>query len=102
VRLHTDEQAQCFHQEYEMFRSNLATYPETNAGYSYVENVFRAAFALIAAILAVTPFQSNANTAKPAASDYADTQTRAELYRLAREVESISPNQAAELRYLAR
>lgn len=84
-----------------MSKSNVATYPEANAGYSYLENVFRAALALIAAALAVTPLQPQTKTVE-ATSDYVNVQARKELYRLAKEVEPIMPNQAAELRYLAR
>lgn len=86
-----------------MFRSNLAAYPAAEAGASsYVENVCRATLALFAAILAIAPVQSESKAAKPADSDRAGTQARDELYRLARDMESAMPNQAAELRYLAR
>lgn len=85
-----------------MSTSNLAAYPESTANYSYTENVCRAALALIAAVLALTPFQPNTKAAHPIPADYANVEARNELYRLAKEVEPIMPNQAAELRYFAR
>ena len=89
-----------------MFKPTLVTYPNVNAdrGYSYGENLGRAARAFLAALLAVEP-------AKQASKQVAASKGRLperdrlkgveELYSLAKQFDSIMPNQAAELRYLA-
>jgi hypothetical protein len=100
MRLHTDGRNE-FVQEYEMFRLNEATYPAADADPSYVGNLCRATLALFAAIFP-SPVRSGSASAKPAVSNCMGVKARNELCRLAREMESTMPNQAAELRYLSR
>jgi hypothetical protein len=84
-----------------MFKSRLATYPDANVRPSYLENVTRAALALVTAILAIAPVKSEAAAPKPAMSDHARAKRADELIRLAQEFEATMPSQAAELRFLA-
>jgi hypothetical protein len=59
---------------------------------SYLDDLWRATRSLFAAVLAIAPHKSGSN----------GDETREELFRLAGEIERMMPNQAAELRYLAR
>jgi hypothetical protein len=80
-------------QEYVMFRSNGATYPAMDVdSSSYLDNLWRATRSLFSAVLAIAPLKCGSN----------GDETREELFRLAGEIERMMPNQAAELRYLAR
>jgi len=84
-----------------MSRANFASYPYVSPIHSYGENLGRAARSFLAALLAidtakVEPAQANVTTAR-----IDKAATAKELNRLAREFDSIMPNQAAELRYLA-
>jgi hypothetical protein len=60
---------------------------------SYAENVGRAFRSLLAALLAIKPQQ----TAKPRAT----VRNQLAVFRMARQYEGLSPNLAAELRYIA-
>lgn len=84
-----------------MSRSNFATYPYDNPIHAYGENLGRAARTFIAALLAIDPAKVNASPATITAAPHDRVATAAELNRLARHFDSIMPNQAAELRYLA-
>ena len=65
----------------------------SNDGLSYGANVGRAFRSLLAALLAVKP----AGQASPAAK----LRDQLALFRLARDYEALSPNLAAELRFIA-
>lgn len=65
----------------------------SNDGLSYGANVGRAFRSLLAALLAVKP----ARDAAPAAT----LRDQMALFRLARDYEALSPNLAAELRFIA-
>ena len=84
-----------------MFQSDFATYPYVSPIHSYGENLGRAARSFIAALLAIDPARIEAASAQTAAAQEDKSVTAAELSRLAREFDTIMPNQAAELRYLA-
>jgi hypothetical protein len=78
---------------------SAATITSTSSiGLSYTQNVGRAARALLAALLAV-----NARPATPAkrALDRDRELSLRELYRLAAGYDSVMPNLAQELRYIA-
>ncbi len=60
---------------------------------SYAENVGRAFRSLLAALLAVKPQQN--------ATPRATLRNQLAVFRLARQYEDLSPNLAAELRYIA-
>lgn len=60
---------------------------------SYAENVGRAFRSLLAALLAVKPQQS--------ATPRTTLRNQLAVFRLARQYEDLSPNLAAELRYIA-
>lgn len=64
---------------------------EANSGYA--ENVGRAFRSFLAALLAIKPEQ--------AATPRAKVRNQLAVFRLARQYESLSPNLAAELRYIA-
>lgn len=66
--------------------------PAQAAGQGYLKNVARAALGLLCALLAVTP-EARAPKASP--------RDRLVLYRLANQYESLMPNLAGELRFIA-
>lgn len=84
-----------------MIKSNLATYPHVEVHDGYAHNVSRAARALIAAVLAVNPAAPEAAVAKPSISERRRAKSVFELYRLAGSYDTVSPNLAAELRFIA-
>ena len=69
------------------------TFPHAAADSSYAENVGIAFRSLLAALLAIKPQQP--------ASPRAKVQNQLAVFRLAKQYESLSPNLAAELRYIA-
>lgn len=75
-----------------MSTMNLATYPQNHLNGSYGQNLAYAARLLLAALLAVKPAPAKAKTgsAKQAGAD------------LASGYDAMSPNLAAELRFMAR
>ena len=72
------------------------TFPQSasrEANSSYAENVGRAFRSLLVALLAVKPQQK--------AAPRATLRNQLAVFRLARQYEDLSPNLAAELRYIA-
>jgi hypothetical protein len=84
-----------------MFKSNLATYPQTSGHDTYAKNLGRAVRVFLAALLAAKPVDREVVVTRQKMSDRARTKSIAELYRLAGSYDSISPNLAAELRFIA-
>lgn len=80
--------------------SNLATYPNSNGGVSYGENLAQAARSFIAALFAVKPpvQEKKADEVITPRSRLANMR---KLYAMAAEHESLSPSLAAELRSFA-
>ncbi len=88
-----------FIQEHIMLNVNIATH-YANPFNAYLENLGHAARSFIAALLARETAKVEASPLQ-AATPLDKAASTAELNRLAREFDSIMPNQAAELRYLS-
>lgn len=79
-----------------MFRENLATYPYIHPVNSYTDNLGKATKAFLAALVAITPDETE--TVDAAQDRVIGIE---ELNNLAAHFDTFMPNQAAELRYLA-
>lgn len=84
-----------------MFKSDLATYPQVSGQDTYTKNLGRAARVFLAALLAAKPVDREVAVSKRKVSERARSKDIATLYRLAGSHDSISPNLAAELRFIA-
>lgn len=84
-----------------MFGSNLANYPYINPVNTYSANLGRAARTFLAALLAVEPSKIDTVLTRHASGAQDQAAGIDELNHLADHFDSIMPNQAAELRYLA-
>jgi hypothetical protein len=84
-----------------MFKSNLATYPQTSGRDTYANNLGRAARVFLAALLAAKPVDREVVVTERKMSERTRAKSIAKLYRLAGGYDSISPSLAAELRFIA-
>ena len=84
-----------------MSSANLSVSNYAPAGASYVENLGNATRAFVAALLAVKPETPAAAQVKAKLSERNRMKSIIKLNRLAAQLDSSMPNQAAELRYFA-
>lgn len=79
-----------------------ATSPlQADAGQGYVQNVIRAARALLTALFAVAPAAPRASTNAETRSEAVSSRDLFRLYQMANQYDSVMPNLAQEIRAIA-